>query len=129
MDTKYISEIFNIGDIFAVSGKASLSKYGNLQFTHPDFDRITEDESFSFLNTGKIIPFYRIPKELKSTNLGDLSLRKILNNTVEMYVEALDESIPKTILEDYKLLNIVEAVRNFHFPENQEKLTLAVKAI
>ncbi len=124
---KYIFEIFNVGDIFAVSGKASLSKYGNLQFTHPDFDRITEDESLSFLNTGKIIPFYRIPKELKSTNLGDLSLRKILNNTVEKYVKYLDESIPKTTLEDHKLLNIVEAVRNFHFPETQEKLTLATK--
>ena len=49
--TKYFSDVFNVGDIFAVSGKASLSKYGNLQFTHPDFDRITEDESFSFINT------------------------------------------------------------------------------
>ncbi len=67
--TKYFSDVFNVGDIFAVSGKASISKYGNLQFTHPDFDRITEDESFSFLNTGKIIPFYRIPKELKQQTL------------------------------------------------------------
>src|SRR3990170_632985 len=39
---KYFFNIFNVGDIFAVSGKASLSKYGNLQFTHPDFDKSTE---------------------------------------------------------------------------------------
>lgn len=125
--TKYFSDVFNMGDIFAVSGKASLSKYGNLQFTHPDFDRITEDESFSFLNTGKIIPFYRIPKELKATNLGDLSLRRILNHVVENYVELLNESLPQSLLEKNKLPCIVEAVKNFHFPENKEKLFLASK--
>lgn len=125
--TKYFSDVFNIGDIFAVSGKASLSKYGNLQFTHPDFDRITEDESISLLNTGKIIPFYRIPKELKATNLGDLSLRRILNHVVENYAELLNESLPQSLLEKNKLPCIVEAVKNFHFPENKEKLFLASK--
>lgn len=124
---KYFSSVFNVGDIFAISGKASLSKYGNLQFTHPDFDKITEDESFSFLNTGKIIPFYRIPKELKVTNLGDLSLRRILNYAIENYVEMLTESLPQSLLETNKLLNIVEAVKNFHFPESKEKLFLASK--
>src|SRR3989304_371909 len=124
---KYFFNIFNVGDIFAVSGKASLSKYGNLQFTHPDFDKITEDESFSYLNTGKIIPFYRIPKELKATNLGDLSLRRILNSAVENYVELLTEDLPQSLLETNKLLNIVEAVKNFHFPESKEKLFLASK--
>jgi len=124
---KYFFNIFNVGDIFAVSGKASLSKYGNLQFTHPDFDKITEDESFSYLNTGKIIPFYRIPKELKATNLGDLSLRRILNSAVENYVELLTEDLPQSLLETNKLLNIIEAVKNFHFPESKEKLFLASK--
>ena len=82
---KYFESTFNEGDIFAVSGKPALSKYNNLQFTHPDFDRITEEESYNFLNTGKIIPFYRIPKELKTTNVGDLSLRRIINYAVDNY--------------------------------------------
>lgn len=125
--TKYFSEVFNVGDIFAVSGKASISKFGNLQFTHPDFDRITEDESISFLNTGKIIPFYRIPKELKLSNLGDLSIRRILNSAVENYADLLTENLPQFLLETNKLLGIVDAVKNYHFPENKEKLFLASK--
>ena len=125
--TKYFSDLFDTGDIFAVSGKASVSKYGNLQFTHPDFDRITEDESFNLLNTGKIIPFYRLPKELKATNLGDLSLRRILYYAVENYVELLQESLPQTLLEKHRLLGLVEAVKNFHFPESKEKLTQVIK--
>jgi ATP-dependent DNA helicase RecG len=124
---KYFADVFRVGDIFAVSGKASLSKYGNLQFTHPDFDRITEDESNSFLNTGKIIPFYRIPKELKSTNLGDLSLRRILSSTVENYAEHLTENLSQDILLAQKLPGIIEAVKNFHFPESKDKLYLSAK--
>ena len=124
---KYFSNIFNVGDIFAVSGKTSISKYGNLQFTHPDFDRITEDESVSFLNTGKIIPFYRIPKELKVTNLGDLSIRRILKYAVDNYVELLTENLPQSLIETNKLPSIVDAVKNFHFPESKENLTLASK--
>jgi len=78
----YFSTLFREGDLYALSGKPTLSKYGNLQFTHPDFDRITEDESESLINTGRVIPFYRIPKELRQKNIGDFSLRKIISSAV-----------------------------------------------
>lgn len=123
---KYFSEIFNVRDIFAVSGKAAISRYGNLQFTHPDFDRISESESLSFLNTGKIIPFYRIPKDLRSTNIGDLSLRRLLHNAVENYAEYLEETLPIDLMEKHKILPIIDAVKNFHFPESKEKLHAAL---
>jgi len=123
---KYFESLFNEGDIFAVSGKPALSKYNNLQFTHPDFDRITEEESFNFLNTGKIIPFYRIPKELKTTNMGDLSLRRIINYAVDNYAGHLEETLPEEIIIQNNLAGICDAVINFHFPQNQEKLKSAV---
>ena len=125
--TKYFYSVFNEGNIFAISGKPVFSKYGNLQFVHPDFDRITEDESQSFLNTGKIIPFYRIPKELKEKNIGDFSLRKIISYAVENYSDFLEETLNEEIITEYNLLGIKEAVKNFHYPETKEKLTTALK--
>jgi ATP-dependent DNA helicase RecG len=122
---KYFNPVFNEGDIFAVSGKPTLSKYGSLQFAHPDFDRITEDESQSFLNTGKIIPFYRIPKELKTTNIGDFSLRKIISSAVEHHADLLEETLPASIIGQHKLIDLVPAVKNYHFPESKEKLEQA----
>ena len=122
---KYFINVFNEGNIFAVSGKPTTSKYGNLQFAHPDFDRITEDESKSFLNTGKIIPIYRIPKELRSKNIGDFSLRKIINNAVENYAEQLEENLPDYIASDNNLPDIKESVINYHFPLSKEKLAEA----
>ncbi|RPI75495.1 MAG: DEAD/DEAH box helicase, partial [Ignavibacteriales bacterium] len=122
---KYFINTFNEGDFFAISGKPAISKYGNLQFAHPDFDRISEDESQNFLNTGKIIPIYRIPKELRTTNIGDFSLRKIINNAVENYLEHLEENLPYDILEKQSLSEIKEAVQNYHFPSDKEKLSEA----
>ncbi len=123
---KYFESVFEEGNIFAVSGKPALSKYGNLQFTHPDFDKISEEESNSFINTGKIIPFYRIPKELKTTNIGDLSLRRIISSAVEGYADNLEETLPEEILKENNFLNLVEAVKNFHFPSSKENLLASV---
>ena len=124
---KYFSNVFNIGEIFAVSGKPVISKYNALQFTHPDFDRITEDESNSLLNTGKIIPFYRIPKELRVGNIGDFSLRKIINTAVENYAGNLDETLPEELLKENNIAGLVDSIKNFHFPESKEKLNTAIQ--
>ncbi len=123
----FFNSVFNEGDIFALSGKPAITKYGNLQFVHPDYDKITADESNSFINTGKIIPFYRVPKELREKNIGDFGLRKIISNAVENYSDYLEETLPEEIVKDHKLLPLKDAVRNFHFPENKEALNKAVK--
>ena len=116
---KYFKTYFKENEYFAISGKPVLTKYGNLQFTHPDFDKFTEDESNDFVSTGKIIPFYSIPKELKSNNLGDIGLRKIIKRAIDEYSEYLNETLPNHIVESNNLLSLITAVRNIHFPENE----------
>ena len=119
---KYFKDLFKTGDHFAVSAKPVLTKYGHLQLVHPDFDRFAENESKEFLNTGKIIPFYRLRKELRESNLGDLSLRRIIVNAVETYSAKLQESLPKFIIERHNLPGIIETVRNMHSPTDYPSL-------
>lgn len=125
--TKYFQNMFEPGEYYAVSGKPVITKYGHLQFTHPDFDKITEDESQKFLNTGKIIPFYRLSKELRTTNMGDMSLRRIVSQAVEHYADELTETLREDILQENQLMGIVEAVKNMHYPENRNKLNKAIE--
>ncbi|GMU98484.1 MAG: ATP-dependent DNA helicase RecG [Ignavibacteriota bacterium] len=110
--------------MFAVSSKPDKSKYGALQFIHPDFDRISEEEK-NFLHTGKIIPFYRIPKELKSGNIGDLSLRRIISFAVDNYADFVEETLTEEIINQNRLILLKEAIRNYHFPESTDKLNSA----
>lgn len=121
---KYFHSVFNEGDYFAISGKPEIN-YNKLQIVHPDFDKITEEESQNFLNTGKIIPFYRIPKELKQTNIGDLSLRRIIHYAVEHYVDKLEETLPQEIIDKHNLIDLITAVKNFHFPQSKDLLDKA----
>lgn len=122
---KYFKTLFNENDFFAISGKPVLTKYGNLQFTHPDFDKFTEDETKDFTNTGKIIPFYSIPQKLKSNNIGDIGLRKIIKKAVDNYADHIIETLPQSIIQDNGLQDIKTAIRNIHFPESNELLLLA----
>ncbi|MGK9476567.1 ATP-dependent DNA helicase RecG [Melioribacter sp. OK-6-Me] len=121
----YFKDVFNAGYYFAISAKPIITKYGHLQFVHPDFDRISDKESNDFLNTGKIIPFYRIPKELRSINLGDLGLRRIVSQAVTEFANSIDETLPTKIIKDYNLLPLNLALKNIHFPESNEILERA----
>ncbi len=122
---KYFKDVFQQKNIFAISSKPVLTKYGHLQFAHPDFDRLAEKESKDFLHTSKIIPFYRVPKELRESNLGDFSLRRIISNAVEMYCDELQESLPQYIISQNNLNNTNDSVRNLHSPANDEALQKA----
>lgn len=122
---KFFKDKFNEGEYYAISAKPVITKFGHLQFTHPDFDRLEDEESSDFLNTGKIIPFYRLSKELKSGYIGDLSLRKIIHNAVENYSGNIEETLPDKIVERQELSGLADSVMNIHFPQNREKLEAA----
>jgi ATP-dependent DNA helicase RecG len=119
---KYFKNHFNKNDFYAISGKPVLTRYGHIQFSHPDFDKLAEKESKEFSNTGKIIPFYKVAKELKSTNLGDISLRRIINNAVEEFAGHLEDTLPQRILDEHNLLPLSEAVLNLPFPPKESFL-------
>ncbi|GAB4297580.1 MAG: ATP-dependent DNA helicase RecG [Ignavibacteriaceae bacterium] len=126
---KYFENVFEPGNYFAVSSKPTLSRFGSLQFIHPDFDRISEEESDSLLNTGKIIPFYRIPKKLKESNIGDFSIRKIISLAVEQYADLIEETLPEFIISESKLISLKETIRNYHFPVSSEMLMKAKRRL
>ncbi len=121
----YFKDVFNTGYYFAISAKPIITKYGHLQFVHPDFDRISDKESNDFLNTGKIIPFYRIPKELRTINLGDLGLRRIVSQAVTEFADSINETLPEKIIREHKLLPLNIALKNIHFPESIDILERA----
>ncbi|MCX7876605.1 MAG: ATP-dependent DNA helicase RecG [Melioribacteraceae bacterium] len=127
--SKYFKDVFNEGQYFAISSKPVLTRYGHLQFVHPDFDRISEIESQEFLNTGKIIPFYRLPKQLRQSNIGDFSLRKIIQSAINSYSNYLEETLPNRLIEKHNFLPINQTIKNLHFPENYEMLNSAKKRI
>lgn len=126
---KYFQDRFRSGQTYAISAKPAISRYGQLQFIHPDFDYLTNEESTGFYSTGKIIPFYKIPGELKLKNIGDLSLRKMIDFALGKYLNYIEETVPDYILAKHNLPPLKEAIRSLHFPSSQEELNHSWKRL
>ncbi|MBI9072212.1 MAG: ATP-dependent DNA helicase RecG [Melioribacteraceae bacterium] len=124
---KFFKGRFQENEEYAIAAKPVLTKYGNLQFSHPDFDKLDSEEFSDFNNTGKIIPFYKLPKEVKGKNLGDYSLRKIISNAVENFGNQLKETLPEEIIKSNDLGGINETIQSIHFPNSLEQLGDAKK--
>ena len=87
--------------------------------------QITVAES-SFLDTatlakkGNIMPVYTVPADFY---LSDL--QKIMRNALIQYSPEIIEYLPETILQNYKLLGLKEALTAIHFPVDEEQHLLA----
>jgi ATP-dependent DNA helicase RecG len=126
---KYFSGYFKTGNYYAISAKPTITRYGHLQFVHPDFDRLETSESEDFLHTGKIIPFYRIPKTLREKNLGELGFRRLAKSATETFAKFLPETLPQSIVNENGLSPLSEAITQIHLPENQQALEKAWERI
>ncbi len=115
---KFFKNRFKVDEYYAISAKPVITKYGHLQFAHPDFDKLSSNESVDFRNTGKIIPFYRVPAELKKANLGDLSFRNVISSAVSQCLNEIRETLPAKIITKNNLLDIKTTIKNKHFPES-----------
>lgn len=106
------------GKKYRFFGKIS-NKYGKIDLTSPVFDEIEKKN-----NTGKIIPLYPL-----TFSLSQNTIRKIIENGLK-YVEedgGLKETLPKYILNEYKLEEINKAIETVHFPKEFADFEIARK--
>ena len=110
----YLKNMFSVGKKYRFYGK--ISKVGQrVEINSPVFDKEGQDN-----NTGKIIPIYPLTKDL-SQNI----LRKIIQNGIEEINGKLEETLPKYILDLYKMLDLNKAIEYIHFPKELKHFTLA----
>lgn len=104
------------GKKYRFFGKIS-NKYGKIDITSPVFDEIEKKN-----NTGKIIPIYPL-----TFNLTQNTIRKIIENGLDDVKKqgGLEETLPKYLIDEYKLQEINLATENIHFPKEFENFKIA----
>ncbi len=105
-----------------VSGTVKLNSYdGRLTIDKPTYS-IMDDEALapSNLNLARIVPIYPL-----SENLSIKTLRKAINNVLEMYADEIETVLPEYLLKKYNIMEKREALKQIHFPDNKEKLDIA----
>ncbi len=110
------------GSNIIVSGKAKIDKFtGTYTIDKPEFQVLSGDfEGKTNLNLARIVPVYQLVE-----GLSIKTLRRAIYNAIEQYEPVLQNVIPSEIMLRNNLLERKKAIRQIHFPENEEILEKA----
>lgn len=105
---------------YVVFGKPT-SFNGQLNLAHPEL----EIASQFTLEGGYLQPVYSTTEKLKKKYLDSKALAKIIHGLVDLSQKYIHESLPESMLREYKLMPKPQALTQIHYPEDHKKLQLA----
>jgi ATP-dependent DNA helicase RecG len=121
---QYFLKSFQVGDWLIVSGIPDNDKYYDVNFTHPEIEKIDEEDT-EIYKRGGILPKYKLPEIFLKSSINQKSLRKIIFEIINTKKVLPDETLPEYILNDLELPKIEECYKTLHFPDNFKKLEKA----
>jgi ATP-dependent DNA helicase RecG len=138
---QYWKKAFRVGETLAVSGQPSF--YGGvMQFVHPAIDRISPAESdvensqdapivdwSTTLNTGGLVPLYPSGQELERVGLDSAGFRRTLNTALRLYLDAVPETLPSSLLSGHRLVPLAEAIHSVHNPRTADEIQRGLRRL
>jgi ATP-dependent DNA helicase RecG len=106
----YLKDTFKPGDKYLFYGK--ITKRRTFEVLNPVYERIGDCGP---VNTLRIIPIYPSTGKLTQN-----AIRSVIRNALEYAGDSLEEVLPQWVRESYGLAGIRYAVKNIHYPENDE---------
>ncbi|MDD4761788.1 MAG: ATP-dependent DNA helicase RecG [Candidatus Pacebacteria bacterium] len=113
----YVKNILTIGKFFNFSGKAGTFS-GETILSNPMYEAVGQTGP---KHTARLVPIYSETKGITSKGIRYI-IKPVLEN-----LEEIEDFIPDEILDENKLPDINEAIRNIHFPSLIEDADLARK--
>ncbi len=115
----FLKKNFQEGAELILSGKAEVYK-NRLQIVSPEYE-IVDAQDDDTVHTGRITPIYPL-----SEGLFQRSVRLAMKELVDHHLaEEVSDYMPDAIKKEHKLLNLIEAVRELHFPSEFDALKKA----
>ncbi len=118
---KWLEGKFKPDTEYIVLGKPSEFR-GKYNMAHPDVD-LASDESIK-LNSA-LQPIYPSTEKLKSKGLDSKGILKLQEILIPQLQNKIDETLPESIINQYKFISKELALKQIHFPENPELLKKA----
>ncbi|GGZ19908.1 ATP-dependent DNA helicase RecG [Echinicola pacifica] len=117
---QWVSKKLVIGATFIFFGKPNL--YGRkFSIAHPEMEPLSEaKEEKSFYQ-----PVYPTTEKLRIKYLDSKGISKIMGLLLQSAYPQIQETLPATIMTRFNLISKQEAMRQIHFPENEDILQKA----
>lgn len=123
---KYLTKRLVPGEEVAIFGKPN--KYGGqITITHPEIESL--DPAQHPTHTQNIVPLYPSNEKLSKVGLDAKGFRTIMAQLIEETGAAIGENLPVRTLSTCKLIGRTQALKNIHFPESPELLSLSLRRL
>lgn len=115
----FLKKIFQVGAQVILSGK--LDRYqSRIQMTTPEYEILDAGDE-NPVHTGRITPIYPLTE-----GLYQRSLRVVIKDLVDKnFDHEITEYLPSKLIQKYHFLNLIEAIKEIHFPSSLESLAQA----
>ncbi len=115
-----------VGKEYVVFGR--LNEFnGRFSLPHPEIEEVTPDNVQS---ARTFDPVYPSTDRLTQKGLDAKGLRKLMRTLLDNLRPAeLPETLPGYLLEGYRMIARIDALRQIHFPENQAELDAATRRL
>ena len=110
-NNKYIDKMLKSGEEYLFYGKITLGKFSAREMITPMFIKSSQSV--------EIKPIYP-----QNKNITSKIIQSAVQNALEK-VETIPEYLPQEIIEEYNLVSLDTAIRNIHFPKDDEDLQRA----
>jgi ATP-dependent DNA helicase RecG len=113
--TAYLKTTFKVGKRYILTGEIS-RYYVEINMLHPDFEQLGEEDE-DLLHFKRIVPVYS-----ETEGLRQKTIRRIMSEVVAHYADDLTSPIPEDVSRRRRLMDIHQALRNVHFPPQDEDI-------
>lgn len=128
---KWIQKILRIGQEYIAFGRPNLFK-GVISIPHPELEFVDDQKEASApvpIAIG-MYAMYNTTEKLKMKGISSKIFSKFINTLLkELKEKDIDETLPKEIIEKYRLLSRYKALVNIHQPANNDLLHLAERRL
>jgi ATP-dependent DNA helicase RecG len=120
---RWIEKMLITGKAYILFGKPGFFN-GKAQMSHPEMELYTTAGAQQKGNL-TLQPAYNSTEKLKQFSLDSKGIQKLTTALLEQHLKAIGENLPLYIINQFKLVNRVEAYKNIHFPDDAAKLNEA----
>lgn len=117
---KYVVSRYKVHQEYIVFGRPSVFN-GRVNIAHPDLDPASEVQ----LTSMGMQPYYNTTEKMKRSFLNSHAIEKMMQNAMPLLRETLPETLTPEIIVQLHLMPLNDALRNIHFPQNNDALRQA----
>jgi ATP-dependent DNA helicase RecG len=118
---QWIRDQLKINEEYVIFGRLNWFK-GKASMPHPELEL---EQNFKKNIKISFYPIYPSTEKLINKGISQKVIQKMVVQLVQTHSQVFSETLPKTLLNQYKLISKNQALRQIHFPDDQHMLTRA----